>query len=42
MTASSGDFLCESAREGLGLVLQPTFIAGDLFSRGELQPVLTN
>jgi len=42
MTASSGDFLCESAREGLGLVLQPTFIAGDLISRGELQPVLTN
>ena len=41
MTASSGDFLCASAREGLGLVLQPTFIAGESISRGELQPVLT-
>jgi DNA-binding transcriptional LysR family regulator len=42
MTASSGDFLCASASEGLGLVLQPTFIAGQLISRGELQPVLTD
>jgi DNA-binding transcriptional LysR family regulator len=42
MAASSGDFLCASAREGLGLVLQPTFIAGELISRGELQPVLTD
>ena len=41
MTASSGDFLCAAAQEGLGLVLQPTFIAGELISRGELQPVLT-
>jgi len=41
MTASSGDFLCECAKEGLGLVLQPTFIAGEAISRGELQPVLT-
>jgi DNA-binding transcriptional LysR family regulator len=42
MTASSGDFLCECAMEGLGLVLQPTFIAGEAISRGELQPVLTD
>jgi DNA-binding transcriptional LysR family regulator len=42
MTASSGDFLCAAAREGLGLVLQPTFIAGELIGRGELQPVLTD
>jgi DNA-binding transcriptional LysR family regulator len=42
MTASSGDFLCASASEGLGLVLQPTFIAGESISRGELQPVLTD
>ena len=41
LTASSGDFLCAAAREGLGLVLQPTFIAGESISRGELQPVLT-
>ena len=42
MTASSGDFLCAVAKEGLGLVLQPTFIAGESISRGELQPVLTD
>jgi DNA-binding transcriptional LysR family regulator len=42
MTASSGDFLCAAAKEGLGLVLQPTFIAGDAISRGELQPVLAD
>ncbi|HSN51923.1 MAG TPA: LysR family transcriptional regulator [Woeseiaceae bacterium] len=41
MTASSGDFLCECAKQGLGLVLQPTFIAGEAISRGDLQPVLT-
>ena len=42
MTASSGDFLCAAATAGLGVALQPTFIAGDAISRGELQPVLTN
>ena len=42
MMASSGDFLCAAAIEGLGLVMQPTFIAGDAISRGELQPVLTD
>ena len=41
MMASSGDFLCAAAKEGLGIVLQPTFIAGELISRGELQPVLS-
>jgi DNA-binding transcriptional LysR family regulator len=42
MTASSGDFLSASASKGLGLVLQPTFIAGELISRGDLKPVLTD
>ena len=42
MMASSGDFLCAAAKEGLGIVLQPTFIAGELISRGELTPVLTD
>ena len=42
MTASSGDFLCAAAAEGLGLALQPTFIAGEAISRGELQPLLTD
>ena len=42
MSASSGDFLCASATEGLGIALQPTFIAGDAISRGELVPLLTD
>jgi DNA-binding transcriptional LysR family regulator len=42
MMASSGDFLCAAAKEGLGLVLQPTFIAGEFISSGELQPVLAD
>ena len=42
MTASSGDFLCASAINGLGIVMQPTFIAGEAISRGELVPVLAD
>ena len=42
MTASSGDFLCEAAVRGLGIVLQPTFIAGEKICNGELQPILQN
>ena len=42
MIASSGDFLCAAASEGLGIVMQPTFIAGEAISRGELQSVLTD
>jgi len=42
MTASSGDFLCAAAAEGLGIALQPTFIAGDAIGRGELLPILTD
>jgi DNA-binding transcriptional LysR family regulator len=42
MRASSGDFLCTAAIQGLGIVTQPTFIAGDGISRGELVPVLTD
>lgn len=42
MAASSGDFLAAAAVAGLGIVMQPTFIAGDAISRGELVPVLTD
>lgn len=42
MTASSGDFLCAAAIQGLGIVMQPTFIAGEAISRGELVAVLTD
>ena len=42
MTASSGDFLCAAAAEGLGIALQPTFIAGESISSGKLVPLLTD
>ena len=42
LTATSGDFLSQLAVNGLGIVVQPTFIAGDSIRRGALIPVLTN
>ena len=42
LTATSGDFLCAAAAAGLGIAVQPTFIAGDAISRGELVPLLTD
>ena len=42
MAASSGDFLCNAAAHGQGLVIQPTFIAADSIRRGNLVPVLTD
>lgn len=42
ITATSGDFLCEAAVRGLGVAMQPTFIAGEAISRGDLIAVLTN
>lgn len=42
MTASSGDFLCNAAAHGQGLVFLPTFIAADSIRRANLVPVLTN
>ena len=41
MTATSCDYLCAAARQGLGIAMQPTFIAGEAISRGDLVPVLT-
>jgi DNA-binding transcriptional LysR family regulator len=40
LTASSGDFLEDAARNGLGIVLQPTFIAGESIRKGDLVPIL--
>ena len=40
MTASNGDFLREAATQGLGIVMQPTFIAGKSISKGDLVPIL--
>lgn len=41
MSASSGDFPASAAANGLGLVMQPTFIASELIRHGKLVPVLT-
>jgi DNA-binding transcriptional LysR family regulator len=40
MSATSGDFLREVAVQGLGIALQPTFIAGERIHAGELVPLL--
>ncbi|MDH3265398.1 MAG: substrate binding domain-containing protein, partial [Gammaproteobacteria bacterium] len=42
LSATSGDFLSQLAANGMGIVMQPTFIAGDLIKSGELVPILTN
>lgn len=42
MSASSGDFLTNAAAHGLGLVIQPTFLAAEAIRRGNLVPVLTD
>ena len=42
MKVTSGDFLCAAAIQGLGITLQPTFIAGDAISCGDLVPILTD
>lgn len=40
MTSSSGDFLSDAAARGLGITIQPTFIAGHRICTGELMPIL--
>ena len=42
MQANSGDLLCDVAKAGNGIVLQPTFIAHRAVCRGELIPILTD
>ena len=42
LQASSGDFLCEAAAAGLGIVMQPTFIAHDAIRAGALVPLLSD
>lgn len=42
MTASSGDYLSNAASHGMGLAMQPTFIAADAIRRGTLVAVLTD
>ena len=40
MSASNGDFLRQVAVEGQGIVMQPTFIAGEMIRSGALVPIL--
>ena len=40
MRASSGDFLTNAAAHGLGIVIQPTFLASEAIRRGNLVPIL--
>ncbi len=40
MHASSGDFLANAAAHGLGVVIQPTFLAAEAIRRGNLVPIL--
>jgi len=40
MSANSGNLLCDAAVGGLGIVMQPTFIAHDYVARGDLVPIL--
>jgi len=42
LRANNGDFLCQAAAAGLGLVLGPTFVVHEAIRRGELVPVLTD
>ncbi len=42
MSAGSGDFLANAAAHGLGIVIQPTFIAAESIRRGVLVPILTD
>jgi len=42
MFASSGDFLSNAAAHGMGVVIQPTFIASAAIRSGNLKPILTD
>jgi len=42
MRASSGDFLSNAAAHGLGIVIQPAFLAAEAIRRGNLVPILTD
>jgi DNA-binding transcriptional LysR family regulator len=41
LTANNGDFLCQAAIDGLGLIFTPDFIAYQAIKNKELQPILT-
>ncbi len=41
MTSNSGDFLCNAAAHGMGIVVQPTFIVAQAIRSGNLVPLLS-
>jgi len=42
MSASNGDFLCNASAHGMGIVIQPSFIASQSVRNGNLVPILTD
>jgi len=42
LSANNGDFLCDAAIDGLGIVGLPTFILWKAIEKGELVPILTD
>jgi DNA-binding transcriptional LysR family regulator len=40
LRSNNGEALCRAAVEGLGIVLQPSFICGEAISAGQLVPIL--
>lgn len=42
MSANSGEMLLEAAADGLGITLQPTFLACSYIKTGQLVPILTD
>jgi len=42
MSASSGDFLCNAAAHGMGIVILPSFILSQAIRSGSLVPILTD
>jgi DNA-binding transcriptional LysR family regulator len=41
LRSNNGDFIVAAARAGHGVIISPTFIAGDAIASGELVPILT-
>ena len=41
MSANNGDLLAQAGADGLGIVMQPTFIAHEFVKSGDLVPILT-
>ncbi len=42
LTSNNGDFLCQAAIDGAGLIYTPDFVCYKAIKLGQLQPILTN